>query len=170
MAKEYPFQKKRNGRGIKMQTGQRPIYICQKDPSIYSPLEKDFMNIIESDTELKALAKELNLLHEWHISGKTAIKNETKQFHYWMDFFVQTKAVDIEINHDGHRKGRWYMPKEHKDVFSKDKDRKRRLERLGIKTYPIFQERLTKGWIKRMLLKISQLPNTMTLDYYLKDI
>lgn len=170
MALSNRFQQKKNGKVKNMQNGHRPIYVCQHKALQYSPLEKVFIDIIESDTELRNLAKSLNLLHEWRIDVKSDTKRSCGRTTYWLDFFSVTKAVDIEIHHDGHRKGRWYMPEQQADVFSRDKVRTRRLERLGIKTYPIFQERLTKGWIKRMLLKISQLPNTMNLDYYLKNI
>ena len=144
----------------------RPRFICQHRPEEYSPLEKTFIDIIKSDKELKALAKYLNLLHEWQIKGIANDKGETKRFHYWADFFSVTKDVDIEINHDGHRKGHWYMPKQKTDVFSKDKVRKKRLEQRGTKVKAIFQERLTRGWIKRTLTEISLMPNAITLDTF----
>jgi hypothetical protein len=144
----------------------RPKFICQHKSSEYSPLEKTFIDIIKSDKELETLAKQLNLLHEWKISGKTEVKGKTKDFRYWADFYVPKKAVDIEINHDGHRKGGWYMPSQGIDVYSKDKIRKRRLEQRGIKVKAIYEERLTRGWILRMLKEISQMPDVTTLDMY----
>jgi hypothetical protein len=142
----------------------RPNFICQHKPTEHSPLETVFINIIESDEELRNLAKSLNLLHEWQIKGTGNEKGLTKKFRYWADFFSTKKAVDIEINHDGHRKGRWYMPQQKTDVFSRDKIRKKRLEERGVKVIPIFEERLTKGWIHRILTNISLLPDAITLD------
>jgi hypothetical protein len=59
------------------------------------------------------------------------------------------------------------MAEQGTDVFGRDKVRKRRLEQRGVKVFPIFQERLTKGWIHRMLAEIDELPNAITLDTWI---
>lgn len=142
----------------------KPNYFCQKKPDSFSPLEKVFKDIVESDSGLKDLAESLKLQHEWHIKGKSTKNGQTIDFNYWLDFFSPIKNADLEIHHNGHRKGAWWLERLQTDVYSKDKIRTKRLARLGIKTFPLYQERLTKGWIRATLLKISQLPNAITLD------
>lgn len=104
---------------------------------------------------------------EWHIKGKGIEKGHSTDFHYWLDFFSPIKNADLEIHHSGHRKGHWWIKKLQSDVYSRDVIRTERLKRLGIKTMPLYQERLTRGWIRLTLLKMSQLPNTITLDNFM---
>lgn len=147
----------------------KPNYTCQKKPDSFSPLEKVFKDIVESDSGLKELAESLKLQHEWHIQGKTVKNGHTTNFNYWLDFFSPIKNADLEIHHNGHRKGKWWLSYCQTDVYSKDKVRTKRLARLGIKTVPLYQERLTKGWIHQTLTRISQLPNAMTLDVWIRE-
>lgn len=145
-----------------------PSYICSHTSDSYSPLEKVFVSIIESDKKLKAMAEELNLLHEWRFKGKEGVNGKTKKFTYWLDFFSTKKNVDIEIHHNGHRKGKWYLKKYGQDVFTRDRTRERRLNEKGIKVVEIFQDRLTRGWISFYLKKILSFPDSKNnLDRYL---
>lgn len=146
----------------------RPIYICKHTSEEYSPLELKFKEIIESDIDLKDMAKELNLLHEWRIPMTETVNGKIKRTGYWLDFFSAKKNVDIEINHNGHKKGKWYMPKLKMDVFTRDKLRKKRLEERGIKVMPIYESRLTKGWIHYYLKRILKFNDAITLDKWLK--
>lgn len=145
----------------------KPNYSCQKRPDSFSPLENLFMSIVESDSGLKELFESLKLQHEWHIKGKGIDKGQTTDFHYWLDFFSPIKNIDLEIHHNGHRKGKWWIKKLQSDVYSRDVLRTKRLRRLGIKTIPLYQQRLTRGWIRLTLLRMSQLPNAITLDNFI---
>lgn len=145
----------------------RPNYICRHKRKQYSPLEFRFKKLIKSNKELKELWDELEFIHEWLVCGKDAKEGDLSKFRYWLDFYSVKKGVDLEIHHNGHKKGRWYMPLVGEDVFSRDKLRTKRLDEKGIKTVAIFEKRLTKGWIRNYLLKIKDLPDFPTLDKWI---
>lgn len=147
----------------------KPKFNCRHNPLEYSPLEAKFINLINSDKELKKMAEGLNLLHEWRIQTKTFKNGRIVVKTYWLDFYSPNKQVDIEIHHNGHKKGRWFIPSQGLDVYTKDKERKRLLEKLGIKTIEIYESRLTKGWIRYYLRKIQSFPDKPTLVNFLQN-
>lgn len=146
----------------------KPNFTCKHNPLEYSPLEKKFIDIINSDKDLQNIAKKLNLLHEWRIQVKTSKYGRILKKTYWLDFFSPTKMVDIEIHHNGHKKGKWFLPQQGIDVYTKDKERKKLLSKIGIKTIEIYEDKLTKRWIKYYLKKIMSLLDKITLEVFIK--